>query len=411
MTAVKSRAGDQSDAPAILVFSSLFPSRGQPNAGVFIRERMFRVGQRLPITVVAPQPWFPLQALLRHWKPHFRPGAPSYENQQGVDVYHPRFFCVPALAKHLDGLFMALGTYFLVRRLTREKRLRLIDAHFAYPDGYAATLLGRWLKLPVTITLRGTEVPLSRYPAHRRLMLTALRRASAVIAVADSLRQHVDALGFPIERVLVIGNGVDAEKFHPVDRLQARRQLAINADARTIISVGGLVERKGYHRVIEILPALREQFPDLIYLIVGGASAEGDWREHLEQQVRDLGLEDAVRFLGTLPQEELLAPLSAADLFVLPTKNEGWANVFLEAMACGLPVVTTDVGGNREVVCNEDIGIVIPFGSRQELLKAVAEGLRRNWDRDTILRYARENIWDDRVDCLEGLFRKVVAGV
>jgi teichuronic acid biosynthesis glycosyltransferase TuaC len=411
MTAVKSRAGDHVEAPAILVFSSLFPSRTQPNAGVFIRERMFRVGQRLPVTVVAPQPWFPLQGLLRHWKPHFRPGAPLYENQQGVDVYHPRFFCVPAVAKRLDGLFMALGSYFLVRRLQREKRLRLIDAHFAYPDGYAATLLGKWLKLPVIITMRGTEVPLSRYPARRRRILTALRRASAVIAVADSLRQHVAALGFPGERVCVIGNGVDTEKFHPVDRLQARRQLGINADATVIISVGGLVERKGHHRVLEVLPALREQFPGLLYLIVGGASAEGDWRERLEQQVRDLDLEDAVRFLGVQPQEELKVPLSAADLFVLPTQNEGWANVFLEAMACGLPIVTTDVGGNREVVCSNDLGIIISFNNMQILSKVIAEGLRHHWERDVILQYARNNSWDDRVARLEALFRGVVEAV
>jgi len=410
MTAVNSRTGDQSEVPAILVFSSLFPSRAQPNAGLFIRERMFRVGQRLPVTVVAPQPWFPLQGLLRHWKRHFRPGAPVYENQQGVDVYYPRFLSVPAVAKQLDGLFMALGTYFLVRRLLREKQLRLIDAHFAYPDGYAATLLGRWLNLPVTITLRGTEVPISRYPARCHLMLTALRRASAVIAVANSLRRYVDGLGFPGDRVCVIGNGVDTEKFHSVDRLQARRQLAINADATVIISVGGLVERKGHHRVIEALPALREQFPDLVYLIIGGASVEGDWRERLEQQVRDLGLKDVVRFLGVLPQDELKVPLSAADLFILPTQNEGWANVFLEAMACGLPVVTTDVGGNREVVCNEEIGVVIPFGNMQELLKAITEGLRRNWDRDAIMRHARENSWDDRVARLECLFREVAGG-
>lgn len=410
MTTATPNAVERPEAPAILVFSSLFPSRSQPNAGVFIRERMFRVGQRLPVTVVAPQPWFPLQGLLRYWKSHFRPGSPLYENQQGVDVFHPRFFCVPAFAKGLDGLFMALGSYFLVRRLMREKQLQLIDAHFAYPDGYAAILLGKWLKFPVIITLRGTEVPVSRYPARRRQILAALRRASAVIAVADSLRQHVAGLGFPEERVSVIGNGVDTGKFYPVDRFQARRKLDINADVKVIISVGGLVERKGHHRVLEVLPALRERFPGLVYLIVGGASAEGDWRVRLERRVGELGLQDAVRFMGVLSQEELKVPLSAANLFVLPTQNEGWANVFLEAMACGLPVVTTDVGGNREVVCSSDIGVVIPFDDSQKLLKAVTDALLREWDHDAIVRYARENSWDDRVTRLVRLFREVAAG-
>ncbi|MBV2218131.1 MAG: glycosyltransferase family 4 protein, partial [Diaphorobacter sp.] len=138
--------------PAIVVFSSLFPSRIQPGAGPFVRERMFRVGQRLPLCVVAPTPWFPLQALLRYWRPHFRPGAPRHEHQQGFDVWYPRFFSLPGMLKRLDGLSMALAAWPRLRALKRAGRLDVLDAHFAYPDGYAAVMLGRWLKVPVTIT-------------------------------------------------------------------------------------------------------------------------------------------------------------------------------------------------------------------------------------------------------------------
>src|SRR6056297_313790 len=193
--------------PRIAVLSVLFPHPGQPNAGLFIRERMFRVGERLPLFVVAPQPWFPFQGLIRRFRPHFRPPAPAHEHQQGFDVYHPRFFSVPGRFKYLDGLFMALGCLPLLRRL--RTRFDIIDAHFAYPDGYAASLLGKWLGVPVTITLRGTEVPHAREPRLRRRMLRALAGATRVFAVADALRRHVVALGTRPDKISVVGNGVD----------------------------------------------------------------------------------------------------------------------------------------------------------------------------------------------------------
>ncbi|MDD5277115.1 MAG: glycosyltransferase [Methylovulum sp.] len=388
----------------LLVFSSLFPSEIRPAAGVFIRERMFKVGQHLPIVVVSPVPWFPLQGIIRYWKPHFRPQPKPYEEQQGVRVYFPRFISIPGLLKSYDGLFMALGSLPTLLKLRKE--FNIIDAHFAYPDGYAATLLGKWLKIPVTITLRGTEVPLSNMPGRKVKMLAALKNATRVFSVSDSLKQHVVSLGADNDNIRVVGNGVDLAKFYPLDKKVARAGLSIPADAKVLVSVGGLVDRKGFHRVIEVLPALVAKYPGLIYLIVGGESAEGNIRERLENQVKTLKLEKNVWFLGAYPSENLKAPLSAADLFVLATANEGWANVFLEAMGCGLPVVTTDVGGNREVVRNPDLGTIVPFGQPEALLSALLEGLEKNWNSPLIIHYARENTWDSRVEILVDEFQK-----
>ena len=144
----------------------------------------------------------------------------------------------------------------------------------------------------------------------------------------------------------------------PPRRRETRRapSLELPSDAPVLVSVGALVERKGFHRVMECLPILRSRHPGLRYLIVGGASPEGDWSAVLRRRAQELGLQDCVVFLGPLAPERLKVPLSAADVFVLATRNEGWANVFLEAMACGLPVVTTDVGGNAEVVCDRGAG-------------------------------------------------------
>jgi glycosyltransferase involved in cell wall biosynthesis len=209
----------------------------------------------------------------------------------------------------------------------------------------------------------------------------------------------------------VIGNGVDPGRFHPVSKPQARSSLGLPQSVPVLISVGGLVERKGFHRVIECLPALRERFPGLRYLVVGGGSAEGDIEARLRAQVANLGLQDSVRFLGAMRPEELRVPLSAADLFVLATSNEGCANVLLEAMACGLPVVTTDVGGNAEVVCRPALGILVPFGDRAALRNAIQAALDSAWNREAIIEHARAHGWDTRTAALVEEFERLASAV
>src|SRR5205823_5594393 len=271
---------------------------------------MFRVARLLPLTVVAPVPWFPLQGLLRKWKPHFRPPAPALEMQEGIAVRRPRFLSVPSAFKWLDGFCIAAGCFPTLLRLKRDFGCNLIDAHFAYPEGYAATLLGRWLRIPVCITLRGTEVPLARDPRRRRRMIKAMQNATRVFAVSDSLKRHAMSLGIAGDKILVVGNGVDTVKFHRLDRRAAREKLG------------------------------------------------------------------------------------------LATRNEGWANVFLEAMACGLPVVTTEVGGNAEVVAHATLGILVPFEQPERLTHAIADALVREWNRDAIVAYAESNSWERRVRTL-----------
>jgi glycosyltransferase involved in cell wall biosynthesis len=330
------------------------------------------------------------------------------EIQDGIRVYQPRFFSVPSLFKSLDGLFMALGSYATLRRIKREFGCDVLDAHFGYPDGYAAALLGRWLDVPVTITLRGTEVPHSRQLRLRALLTSALKKAARIFSVSESLREHAISLGIAPGKIRVVGNGVDTDTFAALDKREARLKYGLPRDAKVLVSVGALVERKGFHRVIGILPALMRSHPTLHYLVVGGASPEGNLETELRHQVAELGLEQRVRFLGALPPEELKWPLSAADVFVLATRNEGWANVFLEAMACGLPVVTTDVGGNREVVCSPALGQVVPYGDAEALRRALATALDRQWGREKIRAHALENAWDSRVDTLVDEFQALL---
>ena len=249
-----------------------------------------------------PQPWFPLQGLLRRWKPGFRPGAPRTSSQQGIDVWFPRFLSVPGAA---EGAWTAASWRWApgraCARLKRAGRLDLIDAHFAYPDGYAATLLGRWLGVPVTITLRGTEPRHANDPALApRLVHGAAARRRSVFAVSESLRQVALGLGVAARRrCSVVGNGVDLQQVPRRCPGRGAPALGLPADAPVLVSVGGLVERKGFHRVIELLPALRAAATRAcIYLVVGGPSPEGDMTAELQRQVAAAGPARRVRFLG-----------------------------------------------------------------------------------------------------------------
>lgn len=398
----------KTQGPRLLVYSSLFPSDAQPNAGLFIRERMFRVARQVPIVVVAPQPWFPGQALIRLFRPHFRPMAARREVMQGIEVLRPRFLCVPGVFKRTDGVLMAVCTFPAVWRAVRASRLNIIDAHFGYPDGRAATLLGRWLRLPVVLTVRGKEerqLKTSVAAPLRRAMIDADR----VIAVSSALRDVALKVGVAPTRLDVIGNGVDSSKFHNVDRAEARVRLKLPADAKIIVSVGTLVERKGMHRIIELMPRLLQRHPALHYLIVGGPGPEGDMSARLRELVEQAGLVDRVHFPGAISPAELKYALSSADVFVLATSYEGWANVLLEAMACGLPIVTTDVGGNAEVVDRPGLGMVVPFGDAAKLEDAISAALMQAWDRAAIIEHAQRNTWESRISSLLTLFHRVLA--
>lgn len=388
----------------ILVVTSVFPNPAQPTLGVFVRERMFKVAQHCELKVVAPVPWFPFINLV---KKGYRPNVPYLEIQGGIEVYHPRFFNIPRFFKFLDGFFFFLSTVETMRRIRKEFDFDLIDAHFAYPDGMGAILLGKFFKKHAIITIRGTIRKLARFPLIRRQIRYALNNAAKIFTVCNDLKDAVVELGISPEKVVVVPNGVDIDKFRPVDRFVARREFGLPMDSKVLISVGGLVERKGFHRIIAALPEIRKTIPQVMYIIVGGPSVEGNNEPELRRLVAELELQDAVLFAGPQPHAKLHKWLSAADVFCLATSNEGWANVFLEAMACGLPVVASKVGGNEEVVCSETYGMLFDLNDERQMSDVIIKALERDWNRSSIIEYARANSWEGRIEDLMVLFHEL----
>lgn len=386
--AVSTRPSDPA-APApcrlrVLVFTLVFPKPGRPVHGMFVLERIRRLAELADVQVVSPLPWFERRT----------GGTPPPDIEPILGATYPPFWYVPKTLWTLRGVFMFLSMVGTVARLRRRFDFDLIDAHFAYPDGFAAVLLGRWFRRPVCITLRGMIIPLSRWPIGRWLCNWPIRRAQRIIAVADNLADRARQGGVPDHRIVTIGNGVDSARFHPIEIAEARRRLDLPEHGRMLVSVGFYSRRRGFHRVIRNLPRLIQAYPDLRFAVVGGRGAEDDNSGELRAEVARLGLTDRVLFVGPQPPDRVALWMNAGDLFVLPTEFEGSPNVILEALACGRPIVATKAGDIARVV-PDFAGIL--FGDPEDdlaLSDSISTALGRDWDSARIRDHVATRSWD-----------------
>ncbi len=386
----------------ILTFTTLFPNSTDESFGVFIYQRMAHVARRPgnQVTVVAPVPYFPRWIRSERWSAISR--LPEVEQIGELTVHHPRYLLIPKLSMYVHGLLIFLGAFLTVRKLQRQNKFDCIDAHYIYPDCFAAVLMGKLLKLPVAASARGTDINL--FPSYRFLrpmIRWTLKSTAGNIGVCRALSDEMVALGAPADRVTVIGNGVDPERFRPVDRVQARNELKIALDAEVVVAVGALIPRKGYHFLIPAVAEVAKRHPRLLLYIVG----KGDTRE-LKELTRAHSVEDRVTFAGSRPNEELKFWYSAADISCLVSSREGWPNVVLESLACGTAVVATGLWGVPEILVSPKLGLMV----KQEvasIAEGIAAALEKDWDREEIIRYARTRTWSTVANEVEQYLLKI----
>ncbi len=383
----------------LLTFSTLFPDSARPNHGVFVENRLRHLVAtgEASSTVLAPVPWFPFS------DPRFGEhaklaGVPAVEERHGLTVHHPRYLVIPKVGMSVAPALLYLSARLALRRM--DPAFDAIDAHYVYPDGVAAVWLGAALGKPVVITARGSDV--TQLPDHalpRAQIRMALRRAAALIGVSAALCRRMVELGADPGKVTTLRNGVDTHAFHPVDRAAARGRLGLTR--RTLISVGHLIERKRNHLTIAAMPML----PDTDFILVG----DGPERGRLEAQARALGVAARVRFLGAQPHHALAEFYGAADAMVLASSREGWANVLLESMACGTPVVASDIPGNDEVVQAPAAGRIVAANTPEGIAAAVTALFAAGIDRAATRDYAAPYSWDATSAGQLRIFRRVIA--
>lgn len=373
----------------VLTLSTLYPDRSRPGFGAFVERQTTRLAAH-PGVEVKVAAAFAVPALgLGRFHPLYRDllRLPRREQWNGLDVLRVPFPTLPKLGGRINPWSLTNRLVPVLDRLRAEFPFDVIDAEFFYPDGPAAVALGRRYGVPVSIKARGSDIHLwGSIPACRPKIVAAGRGAAGMLAVSAALRDDMIALGLPGEGIRVHHTGVDQAMFHPRDRTPAKA--AFGVDGPLVVSVGNLIPLKGHALLIEAMAAL----PGVSLLIAG----RGPEQPALAARIAAAGLADRVRLLGALPHDQLPGLFAAGDVMALPSSSEGLANVWVEALACGTPIVITDVGGARELVDRPAAGRLVertPEGIAEAIRSVLADpkpqaevaetAKRFTWERNT----------------------------
>jgi teichuronic acid biosynthesis glycosyltransferase TuaC len=385
-----------------LTFTTLFPNAAQPVHGIFVANRLGHLlgSRKVATRVVAPVPMF-FSTNRRFGIYAQYASVPRIEERFNTTILHPRYALLPKVGMNVAPGLLYCGALRSVSGVQREFDFDLIDAHYFYPDGIAAVLLGRRFGKPVVITARGSDInQIADYAIPRRMILWAASRAAGLITVCQALKDRLVEIGVAQERITVLRNGVDLRFFRPQPRDAIRGRLSLTG--KVAISVGHLIPRKGHDLVIDAVVKL----PDTTLLIAG----DGPELQRLKAQTVERGIEGRVRFLGQVASAQLVELYSAADLLVLASSREGWPNVLLEAMACGTPVVASRVWGTPEVVTKPAAGLLVEERTSSAFAAAIGSILKAPPDRANTRAYAEEFSWDSttagQLRLFEGVLRR-----
>lgn len=357
----------------ILVVTSQFPIAGEPNRGRPIVQTVRELAQLATVRVVSPIATYPHWARPRSYL--FRQPEPGYR-VEGCDIQYVHYNALPVVSRPLNGWLCGRSLHRPVEEFAPD----VVLSYWLYPDAYGAMLAARRARLPLVAGARGSDIRV-RDIASRHLTRSVVAAAQRLLVVSEDLgRIAVRDYDADPARVRAIANGCDAAIFHPADRAAARRELGMDADADIVLYVGRLVAEKGLRELVEATRALSLQRPRLHTVLVG----EGPLQSELATL---LAAEPSLRIqlAGPQPPSRVARWMAAADLVTLPSYSEGHPNVLVEALACGRPVVATDVGGIPEVV-DAQCGLLIAERDAAALTAALGSALEVPWDSAALAR-------------------------
>jgi len=380
----------------ILSFSYCFPSQNNPAWGVFVYQRLAALARLEEVKVCAPTPWFPVVT------PNV--GCDEAQTWQDLNVYRPSFFYFPGILKNHDACFYARGLKKWLGNLCQVWRPDVLDAHFVWPDGVGVGLLAKKLGIPYVVTLRGKIYECLKVPSQTRQCAAALQNAAAVISVSSKMAEEALTLGVAPERLHVITNGVDQERFSPKDKKECRRLLGLPEEGRLLVTVSHLGHRKGHHEVLHALSHL----PKDVKLVIVGGDAQGGTPEKLQEVAQSVGVADRLILPGRQPYEKIPFYYNAANASVLASYREGCPNAVLESLACGTPVVATDVGAVPDILPVPNAGRIVPAEQVEPLRKALSEVLRSEWNADEVVQMSKVRSWQRVAEEVGEVFQRIV---
>lgn len=352
------------------------PNPGDSSSGIFVLRRLEAMAEISKLTVIQPIPYFPLVAPLPYW------ANISERDEQALSISHARMFYIPKFLKSLDGFWLYRSVLKRLVSLRDSGQLDVVDAHFGYPEGIGAFMAAKAIGVPCVVTLRGFEVEYLSKPLIGPQIRYLIRNADGCICVGHFLRELALENGATAERTRVIHNAIDSKLFSPGDPDEARLKLGLDIDVPIIVSIGHLIPRKRHHVLISAFSQFLKSRSDARLLIIGDTEFDSGYTEQLRRQVSQLGIGNSVELMGNVVASEIRDYLRAASVFALGTQREGCCNAILEALACGVPVVTTPVGDNSWFVNEGRNGYLVPVDDEHAMAAALSRAIGRDdWDR------------------------------
>jgi teichuronic acid biosynthesis glycosyltransferase TuaC len=368
----------------VTLVTPIFPIPAQPYRGHSEYEIVLALSKRADVNVICPFPRYPkwFQPTYDHRHPDLSYSPP------GVSTRYFEYPALPGVTRSINGLVCAryLEPYF------RECMPDVACNFWLYPEGYATVAVAHKLGIPSVVGSIGSDLNRFVDPASRWLTKLSMKRATFVVTKSEHLRQRAIQMGISPSKVRTIRNGCNPAVFRVGDRSVARAQLAIDEKAELVLFVGRLDTAKGIEELLEAFASLAVRRPNLRLAFVG----DGPGGEHLRSKTKHLGLENRIALNGACSSQGVAQWLAAANVLALPSYNEGYPNVVIEALSCGRPVIATNVGGILELV-NEESGILITPRDSRALAGAIEKAMDRLWDEHFISEQFRRS-WDEAAE-------------
>lgn len=384
----------------LITYTTLYPSCTQARHGIFVENRLKHLlgSKSVQSIVVAPVPWFPFTSKRFGNYAKFA-NTPKEETRHGIRILHPRYLVIPKIGMSISPFLLALGSWRTIRKIIKEGyEFESIDAHYFYPDGVAACILSKVFKKKLVITARGSDINyLPKFTLPRKLILWAENNCNAIITVSTALKDNLILLGANREKISVLRNGVNLDVFKPKDRTKI--PLPVIKTKKCLLSAGNLIESKGHHIVIDAL----QHLTNCSLIILGTGKLE----TKLKNLCEDLNVTERVIFTGEVSHDEMLNYYNLADILVLASSREGMANVILESIACGTPVVAYDTGGASEIIKTDASGKLVPVRSTMPFVDAITNLLENLPIRSEVRNYAQNFCWDHTTEGQIKLFSNI----
>lgn len=398
----------------VLIISHMYPSNFNSMSGIFVfKQAKALVQNGCEVKVVSPVPWtpFPFNVVNKKWKGYNN--IPDKDVIDSIEVYYPRYLEFPrGILFQKSGYFMAKGIKNIIRKIYKNFKFDLIHSNVALPDGYSGMLINNYFNVPHIVTIHGQDFQntINKNKKCREAVFRVLNSADKIITVSNKLKNIVKEQEF-CYKINVINNGIDDDCFENniENNIENIKKNEIK-DKIKILSVSNLKKTKGIQINLRAISQLKGKYGNIQYDIIG----EGEFEIQLRKLVRELGLEDIVNFLGKKEHDEVLKSMSDYDIFSLPSYNEGFGTVYIEAMSKRVAVIGVEGEGIEDVIKNGYNGFLVKREDVTSLIDVLDMLIKDDKKRNVIAKNGRNTVikyftWNSNAKKVIKLYEKMIS--